>query len=155
MISAKKNPDVCEYNHGYHRACYSRFTGNLNRLTEIPENEPSTSQGIHTRRQSTDKDKIIFKPDCLFCKKEGRKKVKVKGVWTSEETKLFDRGGGQCIVTIAEQKGDFELLRRIFGCDLFECEARYNPSCRRKYVVSQDRGKSRNDEDIKQQEVLE
>ena len=58
----EKNPDVCEYNHGYHRACYSMFTGNLNRLKEVPENEPSTNQGMHMRRQSTDKDKIIFKP---------------------------------------------------------------------------------------------
>ena len=58
-------------------------------------------------------------------------------------------------MTIAEQKGDFELLKRISGCDLFACEARYHPSCRRNYVASKDRGKSRNDEDIKQQEVLE
>lgn len=67
--------------HGYHRECYQLFTKNLNRLSEILSDatEPSTS-----RPPRSSIDEVIFNPDCIFCKKEGPKSIKVKSSWTTE-----------------------------------------------------------------------
>ena len=97
----------------------------------------------------------LFNPDCLFCNKQGRKKVKVKGLWTTEDTKVFERGGGETVVKLAEQKGDCDLLGRISGFDLFACEAKYHPSCRRNYVNCPDKGRSQDNENVLQQAAVE
>jgi hypothetical protein len=44
-------------------------------------------------RRSLDPDKIIFRPDCIYCEKEGRKKIKVKGSWKTERTVRFEYDG--------------------------------------------------------------
>ena len=126
-------PDTLSSRHGYHRDCYQRFTMNLNRLC-IPENldqnsisQPGTSRP--TRRLSEDKEKFIFKPDCIFCNKSGHKKVKRHGNWTTEMTSRFEFGGGENILKVAEQNSDDNMLRRIKGYDLFACEAQYHNSC--------------------------
>lgn len=151
-----KIPDTFSENHGYHRSCYTRFIGNLQRLTDSDAEVPSSSM-MSTRRSSTfkNKDNILFHPDCIFCRHEGRKKVKVKGLWTSEDTKYFERGGGETIVKYAEAKEDYKLLRRISGFNLFSCEAKYHPSCRRNYCNNPDKWRSKCEENIEEQAALE
>jgi hypothetical protein len=83
-------PDVCYDNQGYHRDCYMRFTANLNRLL-VTEEAQSTSRR-ESRRSSVTNDIVLFTPDCIFCNKVGRKAIKVKGIWTTEATKSFERG---------------------------------------------------------------
>lgn len=112
----------------------TQFTANLQRLKEFPADEqPSTSQSREPRRSSIDKDKTIFNPDCLFCYKRWRKKV--KGLWTTEDMKVFEHGGGETVIKLADQKGDCDLGRSS-GFDLFACEAKYHPSCRRNCQLS-------------------
>jgi len=147
-------PEAYEDNHGYHRTCYTRFTANLSRLKDVTEEQPPTSQ-IRVARRSTDKDNIVFNPDCIFCNKTGKKKVKVKGVWTTEDTTVFERGGGDTVLQCAEKKDDFKLLRRISGFDLFSCEAKFHPSCRRIYVSSSEKWKSEDEENVEQQAGME
>ena len=67
-------------------------------------------------------------------KKEGRKKVKIGGQWTTESLSKFEFGGGISVLNAAEQKNDTELLTRIRGYDLFSCEAQYHISSRKQYV---------------------
>lgn len=123
-------PDILQDHHGYHRPCYQRFTSHLDRLKEYScGSEASTSRP--TRSQG---DQVLFKPDCIFCNSEKRKKVKVKGSWTTEGMSVFDRDGWQTILQTAEGKKDEKMLRRIRGHDLFACEAKYHQSCRVKYV---------------------
>ena len=35
-------------------------------------------------------EKVILQPHCIFCDKKGRRKVKEKGVWTTEATTVFE-----------------------------------------------------------------
>jgi hypothetical protein len=70
------------------------------------------------RRRSLDPDKIIFRPDCIYCEKEGRKKIKVKGSWKTERTVRFEYDGGVTVQRIAQEKHDEHLLTRIRGVDL-------------------------------------
>jgi hypothetical protein len=79
---------------GYHRNCYQKFTMNLSRLPAPPPSIAGSSDFESRHRRSLDPDKIIFRPDCIFCEKEGRKKVKVKGSWTTEGTVRFEYDGG-------------------------------------------------------------
>ena len=69
----------------YHRDCYKHFTSNLSRLIL---RQGSTSEDAPSARQSScdsaTKDCSIFKPDCIFCNSEGRKKVN-KGIMISLE----------------------------------------------------------------------
>ena len=65
------------------------------------------------RRRYLDPDKIIFRPDCIFCEKEGRKKVKVKGSWTTKGTVRFEYDGGMTLQRIAQENRDEHLLSRI------------------------------------------
>jgi hypothetical protein len=81
---------------GYHRDCYQKFTMNLSRLPAPPPSIAGSSDFETRRRRSLDPDKIKFKPNCIFCEKEGRKKVKVKGSWTTEGTFPFEYDGGDC-----------------------------------------------------------
>lgn len=60
---------------GYHRECYQRFTMNIKRMK--PTAGASNYQPKKRTRRSSSadgKDKILFKQDCIFCGKEGRKK---------------------------------------------------------------------------------
>ena len=116
---------------GYNRECYQRFTKNLNRLKGDDKTfQPSRS----SRRSSENPERVIFKPDCIFCNKEGWKKKINKGVWTSGKTGFFDTDGWLSVVGAAEEKRDEKLLQRIRGQDLFACEARFHPRCCDKYM---------------------
>ena len=81
--------------------------------------------------------------------------MKVKGLWTSEDTKYFERGGGETVVKYAEAKEDYELLRRISGFNLFSCEAKYHLLCRRNYCNNPDKWRSKCEENIEEQAALE
>ena len=118
-----------------------RFTMTLTRLSTSTETHPSTSQ---LTRQSG--DNILFKPECIFCDSEKRKKIKVKGSWTTEGLSLFEFGGWQDIEHEAELRGDEKLLTRVRGKDLFACEAMYHCSCRKSFYI-QDPKSWRSDSD--------
>ena len=136
---------------GYHRDCYQKFTMNLSRLPAPPPSIAGSSDFESRRRRSLDPDKIIFRPDCIFCEKERRKKVKVKGSWTTEGTVRFEYDGGVTVQRIAQEKHDEHLLTRIRGVDLFACEAQYHPSCRNKYCQNPEKWRSK-DEDSKERQ---
>lgn len=124
-------PETLSDHHGFHVECYKRFTMNLGRL------QSSTSKMIkdsksqrESQRHSSQNEKILFKPDSIFCGSEARKKVKMKGVWTSQGMSAFEFDGWKAVMAAAERKQDEKLLRRIPGYDLFACEAKYHKNCR-------------------------
>ena len=86
-------PETYTDSDGYHRECYERFTMNLKRLEVPPDTPEATCSSRTSRRSSNDSDTTIFKPSCIFCNSEGRKKIKVKGNWTSEGTSKFEFDG--------------------------------------------------------------
>ena len=139
--SANRMTDICsqvpstyatEHMHGYHRQCYQRFTGNLTRLkaSAVLEEKPSTSRP--KRRSSA--EKYIFPPECIFCDKGGKRRVKKGSAWTTENLSKFEYGGGATILETAEHCNDFSMLRKIKGYDLFACEAQFHARCRKEYT---------------------
>ncbi len=125
-------PDAVEDGYGYHRDCHRRFTAHIK--TTSTASELTCTSPRQLRVGAAESERCIFNPDCIFCNKDGIKKVKQGAIWTTETTCKFEFGGGQTILHVAEQKKDFDLLRRIKGYDLFACEARYHRSCRRNYI---------------------
>jgi len=149
-------PSSYQANDGYHRDCYQRFTMNLNRLSRPSKSSSEPSCSTRTsRRSSSDGEKQLFNPDCIFCKKQGWKKVKVKGTWTTEMTSRFEYDGGETIKMLAEMKKDDGLLIRIRGVDLFASEAQYHRSCHRQYIADPQWWRSRNEPERLQQMQLE
>ena len=136
--SCRSLPEVLRKKDGYHRECYQRFTMNLCRLKE-PQ-VPSTEQTDRPRRSSSDHS--LFHPDCIFCRSESRKKIKVRGTWTTEGLSAFERDGWKHVLEVAEKQHDENLLRRIRGEDLFTREAKYHPSCRANYTQNPERWQS-------------
>ena len=150
-------PSEYSEEHGYHRPCFQKFTMNLNRL-KIPVSDleqTSTSGVTQRRRLSTESDRVLFKPDCIFCNKEGKQSVKVKGIWTSETTSKFECGGGRNILEIAEKREDEVLLTRIRGFDSFACEAHYHRSCQKDYTRDPTKWRSTNEQEKTKQEGLQ
>ena len=99
-------PDVLEPHHGYHHDCYQRFTANLKQL-QFREEHTEPSYGKRVKRRESDEsvcDKILFTQDCIFCNKYDRKKIKVKGSWTTEALSSLKYGDGVTIVREAERK---------------------------------------------------
>ena len=86
--TCKLIPEDASKHHGYHRVCYQRFTMNLNRLVS-PEiaPKPSVRPWLH-----------------IFFNSLRRKKIKIKGTWTSEGLSNFEFDGGETIKATAEQK---------------------------------------------------
>ena len=66
--------DIEEGTHGYHRTCYQRFTSNMKRLKRRASTSDKTPTLKRSKRNSSSSStgKVIFKPDCLFCNKEGK-----------------------------------------------------------------------------------
>jgi hypothetical protein len=124
---------------------------NLSRLPAPPPSIEGSSDFESRRRRSLDADKIIIRPDCIFCEKEGRKKVKVKGSWKTEGTIRFEYDGGVTVQRIAQEKHDDHLLTRIRGVDPFACEAQYHPSCRNNFCQNLEKWRGK-DEDSKERQ---
>jgi len=142
-------PDTITEGDGYHRECYQRFTMNLNRLSShYDPSEPSCSK---LSRRGSAGDKVLFSPDCIFCHSMERKKVKVKGTWTTEGLSQFEFDGWRTVLKAAEDKLDEKLLIRIRGHDLFATEAKYHKSCRVQYTQNADKWRSTSIEDKEQQ----
>jgi hypothetical protein len=118
-------PTTFESGLGYHRECYKRFSSHLDfaSSSEVVETDAARPQRV----PSDESEKYIFNADFIFCSRSAKKK-KQKGNWATERTSKFEVGGGETIQQLAEEKHDFNLLRRIKGYDLFACEARYHPS---------------------------
>ena len=94
---------------------------NLNRL--LKPSDPTTETTPTCSKQSRRKysgDKILFSPDCIFCNSTGRRKVMVKGSRTTEGLSLFEYGGWQTVLEVAESKADEKLLLRIRGHELLQ-----------------------------------
>lgn len=145
-------PDALLPHHGYHQSCYQRFTMNLDRLKDVH----TDTQATHSRSsRSSSTDHQIFKPDCIFCNSENRKKIKTRGVWSTEGMSVFDKDGWKNVLDHAEKKCDEKLLTRIRGYDLFACEANYHQSCRTQYIQDPSKWRSTNEEDKKKQKALE
>lgn len=94
------------------------ITMNLARFGVKTDRQQSTSRP--TRKSG---DSILFTPDCIFCSSGKRKKIKVKGSWTTEGLSAFEFGGWKDIEQETELRGNEKLLTRIKGKDLFACEA--------------------------------
>lgn len=75
----------------------------------------------------------IFSPEYIFCNRSERKKIKVKGTWTTKGTSRFDLGEGESLQRLVEERKDEDLARTIRGYDLFACKAQYHRSCRMNY----------------------
>ena len=133
-------------------AIIMNVTMNLGRLKAIQVAEVEC--GPSRRSPTSSSDGIIFSPDCIFCDKTGLKKIKSKGVWTSENVSRLEFGGGKA-VHAALQKIFQNLYCRIPGLDLFACAAVYHKSCRRDYLIDQAVGRSKDEELRKQQQELE
>ena len=74
---------------------------------------------------------MILKPDYIFYNKEGQKKIKEKGVWTTEATAVFECDGWETMLETAENKRDEKFIQRIRGFELSACETRFHSICRR------------------------
>jgi hypothetical protein len=73
-LEALRMADVCvqipsTFSEGlvYHRDCYQKFTMNLRSLPAPPPSIAGSSDFESRHRRSLDPDKIIFRPDCIFC----------------------------------------------------------------------------------------
>ena len=74
--SFNKVPEELKPEHGYHWDCYQRFTKIPDRLKSSTEDLETILQPRTSGRSSTAIEKVILKPDCIFCNQEGRKKIK-------------------------------------------------------------------------------
>ena len=68
----------------------SALPKNIDRLKSFTEDLETIQQPRTSGHSSILFEKVILKPHCVFCNKEGRKKIKEKGVWTTEATTVFE-----------------------------------------------------------------
>ena len=141
-------PNKMQPEHGYHRECYQPFTMNLGRLKQ--DEYVNEKSGTSRRSSTTNSDRILFKADCIFCNKTGVKKIKSKGVWTTESMSKSEYDGGLAVKETALRKGDQKLMCRIADVYQFACK-----SCRRDYLRNQDVGRSKNEDTRREQKELE
>ena len=129
------------------------FIGHLDKLQGAHKEADEESNPVERPVRGAGGDKHIFKPTCIFCGIEGYRKVYVKGVRTSENTRYFSRDGDKLVWKAAEAKADEKLLKRIRGFDLFACEAKYHHTCRATYISSERNKVEDNDEDNEESEA--
>ena len=65
------------------------------------EQKPSTSRKMEARRPTTEKGSTI-KRGCIFCGKDGKRRIHIKGAWNSEGTKFFKLSGDETVVLETE-----------------------------------------------------
>ena len=63
---------------------------NIDRLESSTEDSETIQQPRTSGHSSMVFEKVILKPHCIVCNKEGRRKIKEKGVWTTEATTVFE-----------------------------------------------------------------
>ena len=68
----------------------SALQKNIDRLKSSTEDSETIQQPRTSGHSSLVFEKTILKPHCIFCNKEGRRKIKEKGVWTTEATTAFE-----------------------------------------------------------------
>ena len=68
----------------------SALPKNIDRLKSFTEDLETIQQPRTSGHSSILFEKVILKPHCVFCNKEGRRKIKEKGVWTTEATTVFE-----------------------------------------------------------------
>ena len=66
------------------------YKKNLVRLKSSTEDSETSQQPRTSVSSSTGFEKTILKLDCIFCSKEGRKKITERSVWTTEATTAFE-----------------------------------------------------------------
>ena len=104
-------PGESKPEHGYYRDCCQRFTKHLDLLKSSTENSKTIKETRTCGRSSKASEKVMFKPDRIFSDKEGRQKIKEKGVWTTEATEVSECRGWKKVLETTENKKDTELLR--------------------------------------------
>lgn len=123
---------------GYHRSCYQRFTGNLDRLKD---NEPEESVLLQQRPRSVRRSSTtgatgpLFPPECIFCEKV---EIKVGKDRKTERAECFPswknmENAWEQIESRAEKMGLVRLYSLVKGIDLFAAEAKHHPSCLRSF----------------------
>ena len=141
---------IVENSHGYHRNCYQRFTSNMSRLKTATTSSSSADTSKKCQRKSGEGDKVIFKPDCIFCNREGKISINKGGYKTTQDLSVFDHEGGPKVFEHAEAINDSKLLKRIRGYDLFSCEAKYHRKCQQDFMnTKRDRSFRRDSEETK------
>ena len=76
----------------------------MNCLKSSTDDSETIQQSRTSGRSSTALEKVTLKPDCIFCNKEGQKKIKEKGIWTTEATAVFECQGWKTVLKNAENK---------------------------------------------------
>ena len=68
----------------------SALPKNIDNLKSSTEDSETIQQTRSSGHSSIVFEKVILRPYCIFCNKEGRRKIKEKGVWTTEATTVFE-----------------------------------------------------------------
>ena len=96
--SFNQMPEKLKPEYGYHRNCYRLFTKNLDCLKSFTEDSETILQFRTSWRSSTAFEKVILKPDCIFCNKEGQKRSKRKVLGQLKPLLCLNcKAGRQCL----------------------------------------------------------
>ena len=68
----------------------SALPKNIDNLKSSTEDSETIQQTRSSGHSSIVFEKVILRPYCIFCNKEGRRKIKEKGVLTTEATTVFE-----------------------------------------------------------------
>ena len=124
----------------------------MQKLTNVDDESSRTKS---SRRKSVNADTNVFYSDCIFCEKDGNKKVKRQKRWTTEGLKDFRNNNWEHVIEKAKKHNDERLLIRIRGFDLAACGALFHPACKKKYMSKGYDGRSPYKEQVKEQQTLE
>ena len=127
----KNIPDCILLQHGYHRACYQRFTVNQKRLQPCPLQDEKVDLKKSNRRLSVNKE------SCIFCDKDKPIYTKSGGIYMKEHVQTFTVNGWQNVVRCAENKSDASLLLKIRNSDLFATKAKFYKICHKPWPLEE------------------
>ena len=96
----------------------------------------SLSQNLLHHNQSADHLlRNTSPPECIFCGKDSKRKIKKGSIWTTESLSKFEYGGGATILETAENRSDYIFCsEKLKGYDLFACEVQYHRSCHKEFI---------------------
>ena len=131
--------------HGYHCACYQKFTN----ISNVSKSEGSTEDlpQPHLKRRRSDSNLLFPSDRCLFCNKN-RKKEERKG----RTTKCVTSHASDLIKEKALSKHDYDVQAKVNETDLVAKQAHYHRTCYRLFAHDVDRNttQARGDEDAKE-----